>query len=140
MSYYRDVYLKSEDWKNLRAAILATKGADGRCHICDEIKRLDVHHIWYKRLYDVGVHDLTPICRDCHNKVHKLLRDPKAKKIHPQARWHIMKNVLRLPTSLLETVKRRTLEKIARHNSGRRQFRLSVLNHEIASRLQVAAT
>lgn len=57
MGYYRDTYLKSEDWKSLRAAKLAV--SQSFCCICHtRIVSADVHHIKYRNLYDVTLHDL----------------------------------------------------------------------------------
>lgn len=88
VSYYRDVYLKSEDWKNLRAAVLATKAPDGKCSICLKAKPLDVHHIDYKNLWDVHPKDLQPLCRGCHDQVHEILENhPEWKVLRPRQRW-----------------------------------------------------
>jgi hypothetical protein len=87
MSYYRDVYLKSEDWKNLRAAAIAIKATDGRCLICHIKNALDVHHTNYKKLHNVEVEDLVPLCRICHNEIHGLMEHPDCKTAGKQAMW-----------------------------------------------------
>lgn len=71
MPWYRDVYLRSEDWKNLRIAMLHS--ANNKCEACSTSRSLDVHHINYRKLYDVSPEDLVVLCRDCHNKAHEIL-------------------------------------------------------------------
>lgn len=66
--WYREVYLLSEHWKGLRRAKLAISP---KCEICGRTKRLDVHHIHYRNIYDVLVSDLQTLCRRCHRKHHK---------------------------------------------------------------------
>ena len=75
MNWYREVYLRSEDWKNLRAAVLAAPIWQGRCWICQHKKKRDVHHLRYRRLYNVRLSDLIPLCRTCHTTLHTLLKD-----------------------------------------------------------------
>jgi len=88
VSWYREVYLQSEDWKNLRAAVLAIKAPDGRCNVCGKKRKLDVHHIEYRKLYDVPFAALIPICRKCHEEIHELIAEhPKWKKLCPWVRW-----------------------------------------------------
>ncbi len=79
MSYYRDVYLKSEDWKNLRAAIIHFQ--DGLCECCGG-KAKDVHHINYRNLTDVLPMDLMAVCRDCHDAIHLALKITPWEKIN----------------------------------------------------------
>lgn len=92
MSWYRNTYLKSDDWKNLRDAKLAL--SDGRCTLCRKLcESLDVHHLQYKRIYDVKVWDLRVVCRDCHEKTHKLMEKyPKLKKLPNELQWSTVFN------------------------------------------------
>lgn len=66
--WYREVYLHSEHWKNLR--IQAFKEWGRHCHRCPATSRLDVHHLRYRNLYDVTVQDLQILCRKCHEREH----------------------------------------------------------------------
>lgn len=92
MSFYRDVYLKSQDWKNLRAAILARD--ENTCQVCNLYSpQNDVHHIQYRKLYNVKPEDLVVLCRSCHDNVHKMLKAlPKTK--HKLKRWKSMRKSL----------------------------------------------
>jgi hypothetical protein len=70
--FYRFRYLKSEHWKNLRIAKLASVRA--RCLYCwKRGSNNDVHHLNYRSLYDVTLKDLVVLCRDCHNKFHEVI-------------------------------------------------------------------
>lgn len=95
MSFYRNTYLKSEDWKNLRLAALAQHHC--RCQICGAVSDSnDVHHIKYRKLYDVSIHDLRVLCRSCHEKVHSLLRQyPSLKSLARKEIWKIVRDHLR---------------------------------------------
>lgn len=91
MSYYRDVYLASDHWKTLRVAKLAKHNS--RCQICGHVSTSnDVHHVKYKKLWDVGLRDLRVVCRFCHNQIHELLtRFPKLKKLPTPTVWKNVK-------------------------------------------------
>lgn len=72
--FYRFEYLKSEHWKDLRIAKLAS--VDAACARCGERDLSnDVHHVRYKNLYDVVLKDLIVLCRHCHEMVHKFMDD-----------------------------------------------------------------
>jgi 5-methylcytosine-specific restriction endonuclease McrA len=68
MSWYRNTYLKSKDWKNLRLAIMHY--AHYECESCGNNQDLDVHHWKYRKIWDVKPIDLTVLCRACHKKYH----------------------------------------------------------------------
>lgn len=65
--FYRNVYLTSEHWKNLRKEKLEKQS---KCERCGTALSLDVHHENYRGLYDVTLEDLHVFCRVCHNKEH----------------------------------------------------------------------
>lgn len=92
VSFYRDTYLKSEDWKTLRLAKIHRQ--KGRCQICGLVSNHnDVHHVKYRHLYDVDAQDLRVLCRECHDKVHALLdKYPKMKQLHRGKIWKITKD------------------------------------------------
>ena len=69
-------YLKSDAWKNKRAAIL--KKAGYKCRRCGA-RATEVHHETYKRIYNEKLSDLTALCRECHQKTHT--KTPKKKRI-----------------------------------------------------------
>jgi 5-methylcytosine-specific restriction endonuclease McrA len=66
--YYRSEYLKSDHWKQLRANKLSITPY---CEKCGVRRRLDVHHLNYRNLYDVSVSDLMTLCRRCHEAEHR---------------------------------------------------------------------
>ena len=65
--YYREVYLQSNHWKDLRGKKLKINPV---CENCGSKKKPDVHHLDYKNLYDVTLKDLKTLCRKCHKKLH----------------------------------------------------------------------
>jgi hypothetical protein len=79
--FYRNKYLKSAHWETLRITRLAKDG--GRCKICGKRDASnDVHHIQYWHLFDINCSDLRTLCRECHVKVHavlKIIKHPKTK-------------------------------------------------------------
>lgn len=71
---YRFGYLKSEEWQNVRAAVLARD--DARCWFCGirDISN-DVHHVFYpKSIWNTKSQHCVTLCRSCHDKVHILLK------------------------------------------------------------------
>lgn len=71
-SFYREVYLKSEHWKNLRLQKLVE--SDCLCLRCGkQSQHHDVHHLTYRKLFDVSTLDLVVLCRTCHDLVHEHL-------------------------------------------------------------------
>lgn len=71
-SFYRNTYLKSEHWQNLRLQKLVE--SDCLCLRCGKQSQSnDVHHLCYKKLYDVKTVDLVVLCRTCHDFVHEKL-------------------------------------------------------------------
>lgn len=106
MSYYRNVYLKSSDWKSLRLERL--EFAKHTCELCGKASpSLDVHHLTYRRLHDVKWGDLRALCRDCHDSVHYLLHKyKKLKTLCRSKQWSVVKRHLAkgIPAQNLQAV------------------------------------
>lgn len=72
------LYLTSGHWKklrNLKIRKFLTKHDRLRCSICGDDKgSIDLHHLSYKKIYDVETSDLRFVCRICHSVFH-LLQD-----------------------------------------------------------------
>lgn len=66
-------YLESDEWKVKREERLEKDGH--RCVCCNSSDNLNVHHITYDRLKNESIYDLITLCRDCHEKLHKIQRD-----------------------------------------------------------------
>ncbi len=66
--YYRQEYLKSDHWRELKKRKLSI---NDHCEKCNSDIHLDVHHIDYKNLYDVELTDLETLCRKCHTIKHE---------------------------------------------------------------------
>lgn len=75
--YYRNVYLKSDKWSNLRLSVLVRE--HGRCQICgEESISNDAHHIWYpENIWDTQERHLVVLCRPCHEFVHIMVPECK---------------------------------------------------------------
>lgn len=68
--YYRNVYLKSEDWQRKRYVVM--KRDNWRCVYCGA-KATQVHHKRYAK-YNIGkepIDWLVSICKSCHEKQHR---------------------------------------------------------------------
>lgn len=66
-------YEMSPEW-HARAARFRRKFR--RCQACKRVRRLDVHHVTYRRAFagKEWDRDLRALCRECHNRVHVLAR------------------------------------------------------------------
>lgn len=67
---YREEYLKSEEWRNLRSIIM---NSAPDCQCCEQ-KASDVHHLVYRNIVDIKISDLLPVCRVCHNLIHEAIK------------------------------------------------------------------
>ncbi len=75
--WYRTVYLKSEHWRDLRGRKL---NRNPQCERC-QAKACDVHHVRYRNIFDVQLHDLLSLCRACHTEEHRVNGMPKRRKV-----------------------------------------------------------
>lgn len=62
-------YIRTLHW--LATKTRKIKEAGKLCQVCGIKKKLQVHHINYRNLYDVTMDDLKALCEDCHNKEHE---------------------------------------------------------------------
>lgn len=95
--YYRTVYLKSDEWRNIREGII--RSAEGMCEKCRVSRCTDVHHMNYgilntphcgSRLF------LIALCRPCHNLIEK------AKKIRLLQNAHTREDLLRITVEMVK--------------------------------------
>lgn len=127
MSFYRDTYLKSDHWQNLRLKKLAIE--DACCNLC-HTRNLsnDLHHVRYRKLWDVRPSDLRVLCRRCHDIVHEVLDGQSPAQI---ARWssserwrhtrHVAQKILRARVrfeKLRRTRKKRRARNQLKRTSG----------------------
>lgn len=68
--WYRNVYLHSDHWLDLRAEKLALNTF---CEQCGGAGPYDVHHRRYRNIFDCSVGDLVTLCRKCHKAEHAVL-------------------------------------------------------------------
>lgn len=71
--WYREVYLKSEHWRELRGRKLRQ---NPKCERCLS-SACDVHHVNYRNIFDVQLTDLLSLCRPCHEEEHRVNGAPK---------------------------------------------------------------
>lgn len=91
MSFYRDTYLKSDDWRNLRSAAIAAFAPDGCCCMCRRACKPDVHHQKYRGLFRTLPWDLRVVCRECHDAIHALLKAyPLLKTLGRWRQWKLL--------------------------------------------------
>lgn len=67
LEYYRNVYLKSDEWNHKRQLIMDFY--EWKCQECDN-KATDLHHVSYDNIFKERFDDLKPLCRNCHEKQH----------------------------------------------------------------------
>lgn len=68
--YYRNVYLKSDEWQRKRYVVF--KRDNWRCVYCGG-RATQVHHKRYAK-YNIGkepIEWLVSVCKSCHDKQHK---------------------------------------------------------------------
>lgn len=61
-------YLKSAEWNEIRVDVLINRK---RCERCGSKKRLEVHHLTYKNIFNEQPDDLELLCKKCHVSEHK---------------------------------------------------------------------
>lgn len=67
--YYRNVYLKSDEWKHKRQVIMDYY--NWKCLQCGEYAT-DLHHKTYENIFKEKFEDLEPLCRSCHENEHNI--------------------------------------------------------------------
>lgn len=100
---YRNEYLKSDHWKNLRKGALARHP---KCFLCKRRKSTDVHHTRYGDIYTVDVASLLGLCRPCHELVER------AKKMGFIPKEHLESDVLKVSEEAMEAFLAKRNEKI----------------------------
>lgn len=103
--WYRFGFLKSDEWKDFRLVALVHYGE--RCYACKvESSSLDIHHLWYPPR-KLRVWDARPLCRKCHDDVHKITTPKEYKEMEDAfaAFYHFLEDRLEIPESLKSQVK-----------------------------------
>lgn len=77
---YRNIYLKSQRWRILRAKLLDTfcfccgEPATTNTEDCDYETWLELHHTSYRHLGELEEEkDLVTVCCNCHDRIHEML-------------------------------------------------------------------
>lgn len=74
LDYYRNVYLKSSEWKHKRELIMDFY--NWKCQRCNN-DAIDLHHLTYDNIFKEKFEDLIPLCRSCHEKEHNKIETIK---------------------------------------------------------------
>lgn len=64
-------YLKSPEWLELRKKQLRNQKV---CQACGTEKRLNVHHMTYRRLGNEKLKNLKTLCKECHFELHRAFK------------------------------------------------------------------
>jgi hypothetical protein len=64
-------YLQTDHWRQLRRDALKYYGES--CLLCGRKTGINIHHRHYNSLGCEGIHDLTVLCKTCHEKFHDVL-------------------------------------------------------------------
>lgn len=64
-------YLCTEHWRKI--SYTAMKKANFKCQLCNDDKKLNVHHRTYERRGNELPTDLIVLCKNCHMKFHDIL-------------------------------------------------------------------
>jgi hypothetical protein len=63
-------FLASDEWNRFTHALI---DAGAKCLGCGTRKTLQFHHLNYDRVGRETANDLIPLCRNCHERVHRFL-------------------------------------------------------------------
>lgn len=88
-------YRQSALWNSLKANYY-TKNKK-ICKVCHSKKDIHLHHKTYKNLgTPKEINDLTPLCQDCHNNVHRFLEDCIRKNSIPNSLESVTNYIIKL--------------------------------------------
>jgi hypothetical protein len=92
---YRFVYLKSDEWQNVRLEALVRE--EGKCQICGcESVFNDAHHVVYpKSFWDTETRHLVILCRPCHNVAHAFISNKQKSDSDKWSEWNHLVSVLK---------------------------------------------
>ena len=81
---YRE-YLNSVKWKTIRDFVVLK--SNSTCQECNKkTKKIQVHHLTYKNIYNEKPEDLICLCSTCHKNTHHIIHEkiPKRKALFPK--------------------------------------------------------
>jgi len=74
-------YLKSPEWAEVKQRYRKSK-LPQKCQVCKTSENLQMHHKTYARLYNERLTDLCWLCADCHDWVHRFIKQKDNKSRH----------------------------------------------------------
>jgi len=90
MSWYREKYLNSNDWKQRKEKLI--KNEKKFCFCCQSYGS-DIHHCNYSNLKKEKRKDIVILCRECHIRIHEIVElGAKLKKAHYILKSRIKRN------------------------------------------------
>lgn len=75
-------YIQSEGWQKVRQRYFKSKlwkQLNKKCYACKKESKVDLHHKTYKCLGNESLNYLLPLCRSCHELVHRLVKSEQFK-------------------------------------------------------------
>lgn len=122
--WYREVYLRSDHWRTLRAQKLSLSPV---CEDCAVAGNLDVHHVVYRDLASVTVDCLRTLCRSCHELRHarRSVAERQARTDAICALWRMKNNLKSVRRQHRIDVARRRHEEAAAARAEREARRVS---------------
>jgi hypothetical protein len=121
MTKYSEVnyqeYIRSDDWKAVKIRYLKSKMPKD-CFVCDEpwSNSFVFHHRTYKRLGHEKLMDLQPMCRRCHQALHKLQKKYSSRPLWFTSKRHVIRKYIGLPQKgkreLLRELERMRIKKL----------------------------
>jgi hypothetical protein len=72
-SWYKDVYLNSDHWKDVRNRYIQKHG--NYCQTCGSRRSLQLHHKTYERLWAERLNDLVMLCDIHHAEQHDISKE-----------------------------------------------------------------
>jgi 5-methylcytosine-specific restriction endonuclease McrA len=66
-------YLESDHWKKVKIDYYRER--ERICSACGAKRRIQLHHLTYKKVGRERPQDLVPLCQSCHKLVHQILID-----------------------------------------------------------------
>lgn len=61
-------YLKSKEWADIRIDLFNARGK--KCEYCDNVEKLQIHHLHYRNIFKEEPEDLVILCDSCHKNEH----------------------------------------------------------------------
>ncbi len=92
------------------------------CYCCGNKNDLDLHHITYARIFKEEFDDVVPVCRRCHDKIHRLHKKHQNETIFFITEQVKYKKPIKKEKVVLTKEQLKLLRKIKRERKQRRKI------------------